>query len=195
MPYVDRKLPGHSHLRHLAKLRKATERAPAPPPLEDDSVFVAALKRKRWLRRKEKLEGYGFENRRDLTQAESAMQAILDELGWRYNTEHPIGNYIVDFYVASRKLAIEVDGGYHATAVQREKDKRRDRFLVRRGLRVVRLTNEQVMRFPRRVKATLLMANAENNPRGICSRVLPSTAESAKSITDAQNRLIAMVRA
>lgn len=30
--------------------------------------------------------------------------------------QHPIGKYIVDFYCHAKRLAVEIDGGYHLTA-------------------------------------------------------------------------------
>lgn len=51
---------------------------------------------------------------------------------------------IVDFFIPSRKLCIEIDGPYHLRPEQQAKDKHRDKWLreVRR-LKIKRLTNEQ----------------------------------------------------
>lgn len=54
---------------------------------------------------------------------------------------------IVDFYVPSRKLCIEVDGEYHNTPEQQRKDKHRDNWLKTvRKLIVKRITNEQAVK-------------------------------------------------
>ena len=177
MPYPEpagKRRRAHSHLRRLQNLREQPDRDVELPDLSDASVFEAARVRQRKARRKQQLESYGVENRDSLTQAESAMSAILDELGWRYNTEHPIRNYILDFYVHAHRMAIEVDGGYHATERQKAKDAERDRWLVSKGYIVARFTNEQVLRFPRRVKATLLERLEPRNPHKVWRRVLPS---------------------
>ena len=51
---------------------------------------------------------------------------------------------IVDFYVPSRKLCIEVDGEYHKEPEQQRKDRHRDNWLKTvRKLIVKRITNEQ----------------------------------------------------
>lgn len=104
----------------------------------------------------ERLERFAYENRRDLTKAEAAMSVILSNLGWRFNIEHPKPkeNIILDFLVPAYRLVIEVDGGYHVT--RKDRDKQRDRTLVKRGYFVQRFTNEQVLNFPRRTAATLL---------------------------------------
>jgi len=149
-------------------------REAGPPPLEDVSVFNEHLDKLRDQRRAQKLESFADQNREDLTAGEAAMQAILSDLGWRFNTEHPIHNYILDFYIHAYKLAIEVDGGYHFNPDQAAKDRKRDRWLVSRGYTVVRLTNEQVLRFPRKTRATLLQAIQPQNPKKRFAYVLPS---------------------
>ena len=65
--------------------------------------------------------------------------------GLKFRRQHPIGIYIVDFYCHQNKLIIEVDGGYHSTPEQIEKDQKRTDFLNFQGLMVIRFTNEQVL--------------------------------------------------
>ena len=44
----------------------------------------------------------------------------------KFTRQHSIGNYIVDFFCASKRLIIEVDGEVHNVKEQLEKDKARD---------------------------------------------------------------------
>jgi len=80
------------------------------------------------------------------TPSESALwQAIRrSQLGVSFKRQFPIGNHIADFAAPSVKLAIEVDGGYHATRAAA--DARKDRHLSRAGYRVLRIPAELVMR-------------------------------------------------
>ena len=55
-----------------------------------------------------------------------------------------LGKYIVDFYVASKKLVIELDGSQHYEDDNKAKDEERDRYLEGLGLQVVRYTNLDV---------------------------------------------------
>ena len=55
-----------------------------------------------------------------------------------------IGNYIVDFYIPSGSIVIELDGGQHYEAQGIEKDCVRDSFLSDRGITVLRYTNVQI---------------------------------------------------
>ena len=62
--------------------------------------------------------------------------------GYKFRRQHPIGACIVDFYCASSKLVVEVDGPIHDD--QRERDKSREKLLDEYGYRVMRIRNEEV---------------------------------------------------
>lgn len=66
--------------------------------------------------------------------------------GSKFRRQHGIGPYIVDFYCPEQSLVIEIDGDSHADAEQIQKDQRRDRYLQSIGLRVVRYTNDDIMK-------------------------------------------------
>lgn len=55
-----------------------------------------------------------------------------------------IESFIVDFYCASAKLVIEVDGSQHYTESGIQYDQERSRVLARYGLQVLRFTNWEV---------------------------------------------------
>jgi very-short-patch-repair endonuclease len=64
--------------------------------------------------------------------------------GLKFRRQQPVGPYVVDFYCHSIKLVVEVDGMSHDDKTVA--DKNRTAFLERQGLRVLRVTNEDVMR-------------------------------------------------
>jgi very-short-patch-repair endonuclease len=64
-------------------------------------------------------------------------------LGFRFRRQQPLGHYIVDFYCHAAKLVVEADGGVHAT--QPGYDGLRDETLRRRGLQVLRFSNEEIL--------------------------------------------------
>lgn len=64
----------------------------------------------------------------------------------RFRRQRPFGRYIVDFYCASAKLVIELDGESHDDLSAQNEDHHRDAYLVALGVQVLRFTNEQVMR-------------------------------------------------
>ena len=56
-----------------------------------------------------------------------------------------IGNYIVDFYCPSHKLAIELDGSQHFDDEGKRKDAERTAFIEGRGISILRIPNNEVM--------------------------------------------------
>ena len=50
--------------------------------------------------------------------------------------------FVADFYCAEHKFIIEVDGKYHDQ--QKERDKSREETIMEKGLRVLRIKNEEV---------------------------------------------------
>lgn len=57
-----------------------------------------------------------------------------------------IGRFIVDFYCASAKLAIEVDGSQHYESQGLAYDSERSEFLEALGLKVLRFSNREIDR-------------------------------------------------
>ncbi len=55
-----------------------------------------------------------------------------------------IGRYVIDVFVPSKELVIEVDGFKHGWKEIRARDLRRDAVLKKLGLRTVRITNYEV---------------------------------------------------
>jgi very-short-patch-repair endonuclease len=56
-----------------------------------------------------------------------------------FRRQHPIGPYILDFYCAKARLAIELDGASHDMGDRPRRDIRRDRWLEKRGITVLRI--------------------------------------------------------
>lgn len=54
----------------------------------------------------------------------------------------PIGAFVVDFYCASERLVIELDGPIHED--QQEADQLRQELIESLGIRFVRLKNQEV---------------------------------------------------
>ena len=68
------------------------------------------------------------ELRKNMTPQERKLWTIIrkrtiDNL--KFRRQYPIGKYIVDFYCASAKLAVELDGGGHYSPEEQKKDQHR----------------------------------------------------------------------
>jgi len=91
-----------------------------------------------------------FENakkmRREPTEAEKILWDALRNrnIGYKFRRQHPIENYIVDFVCLDVWMIVEVDGGYHNQADQKELDKKRDNELNEIGFTTLRITNKEV---------------------------------------------------
>ena|SRR5712691_2459833 len=86
-------------------------------------------------------------NRHDPTAAEAAAWALLRNrrcLGLKFRRQHVVRGFIVDFYCAELRLAVEVDGTVHCGRTHAEYDEARSRALAHAGIHVVRIRNEQV---------------------------------------------------
>jgi very-short-patch-repair endonuclease len=58
--------------------------------------------------------------------------------GFKFRRQHPVGNYILDFYCPKKKLAVEVDGSQHGLDEQLTRDQKRTADLEKKGIRVLR---------------------------------------------------------
>ena len=64
---------------------------------------------------------------------------------FRFRRQVTFGNYILDFYCAAAKLAIELDGSQHYEEDGLEYDRRRTEWLQRNGIYVLRFSNLDVL--------------------------------------------------
>lgn len=88
---------------------------------------------------------YARELRHTLTNAElSVWKRIRSRqlAGYKFRRQEPLEKFIVDFYCAQAKLAIEIDGDTHGD--QAEYDQSRTEWLEANGIRVIRFTNQEV---------------------------------------------------
>lgn len=81
---------------------------------------------------------------------------FLKTLPITVNRQKVIGNYIVDFYIASSKLVIELDGSQHYEDKYKEADIIRDKYLNNLSITVLRYSNYDV----------------NNNFEGVCRDIL-----------------------
>lgn len=61
----------------------------------------------------------------------------------KFRRQYPISPFIADFCCEEHKLVVELDGGQHAERA--EADQKRTAFLVRKGYRIIRFWDHEVM--------------------------------------------------
>ena len=83
--------------------------------------------------------------RKNMTKEEKHLwYDFLKRLPLTVRRQHNIENYIVDFYIAEKKIVIELDGAQHTTAENASADNQRDAALSKWGITVVRYPNDRV---------------------------------------------------
>jgi very-short-patch-repair endonuclease len=99
--------------------------------------------------------------RRDSTDAEAALWRILRGRrfkGAKFRRQHSCGPFIVDFYCASRRLVVELDGGQHFEPAGQARDAHRDAYLTAYRITVVRIPTNLIFRDQPAVLATIALA-------------------------------------
>ena len=91
---------------------------------------------------------------------------FLKELPGMVHRQKVIGPYIVDFYIASAKLVIELDGSQHYDPRGQTADHQRDAYLNSLGLQVLRYSNADVNRNFREVCEDILNHLPKPSPQG-----------------------------
>jgi very-short-patch-repair endonuclease len=112
------------------------------------------------------------------TAAEAELERILRALGGaalagEFRREWPVGDWSLDFYFPTVRLAIEVDGGYHRAQRRWRLDLAKNRDLEARGITVLRLANAEVFGDRDKLVARLRVAwraameNVRRNPASL----------------------------
>ena len=95
--------------------------------------------------------GSGRENakrlRKVMTPPEIGLWLALrrNDAGLRFRKQYAAGDYVLDFFCAPSKLAIEVDGEAHSRGDRPMRDAVRDAWLSAQGVQVLRYTAVDVM--------------------------------------------------
>ncbi|MCX6717384.1 MAG: DUF559 domain-containing protein [Candidatus Taylorbacteria bacterium] len=82
--------------------------------------------------------------RNNLTLEEIILWNILknNNLGYKFRRQHSVGNYIVDFYCAHKKLVVELDGSQHLD--NQEYDNKRSCYFDSLKIKVIRFWNNEI---------------------------------------------------
>ena len=95
--------------------------------------------------RNEKLSPNAKTLRKNMTKEERHLwYDFLKPLPVMVHRQKVIGSYIVDFYIASADLVIELDGSQHYDEAGRRADECRDAYLRSLGLTVLRYSNADI---------------------------------------------------
>nr|WP_276552813.1 DUF559 domain-containing protein [Bradyrhizobium elkanii] len=109
----------------------------------------------------ERLRTFAKKMRREPTDAEAKMWRLLRDRRLshlKFRRQVPFRNYILDFACFEKRLAIEIDGGQHASSPH---DASRADALTAEGFQVLRYWNNDVLRTPGAVLEDIVAKLAE----------------------------------
>lgn len=88
------------------------------------------------------------ELRNRMTLAEEILWKSIHINEWKlkFRRQHPIANWVVDFYCHAVRLVIEVDGDVHEAEDVKKNDEEREKYLQKLGLNVLRFKNDEVLK-------------------------------------------------
>ena len=96
-------------------------------------------------------EGLTFGFAKSMRSSPTTAEAILwnclrnRKLGkFKFRRQHPIAEFVADFYCPEKKLVVELDSSIHREKEQVENDRERTEVFERMEIRVIRFTNLMV---------------------------------------------------
>lgn len=119
-----------------------------------------------------RLQSFAHENRYEMTKAEACLWKFVlssKKLGYTFNRQRPILNYIADFMCKELKLVIEVDGYSHFLDEIKIKDEKKQEELENSGYTVIRFQDSEILTQIDRVRLAILncieqIENKKNPP-------------------------------
>lgn len=97
--------------------------------------------------------------RQDSTTPERILWGMLRNRqldGFKFRRQHPVGPFVADFYCAEAALIVELDGESHVGRYV--EDRQRTAYLNQQGLRVLRVTNDDLVQHPQAVADAIARA-------------------------------------
>ena len=95
------------------------------------------------------LKEFSLLRRNKPTIAESALWDLIKTkklAGNKFRRQHIVGNYIADFICLDKRLVIEIDGLIHQLPENKESDEIRTQWLNSMGFKIIRFSNEEVLK-------------------------------------------------
>lgn len=88
---------------------------------------------------------------RELRKKQTVPELLLREVlrnkqvnNLKFRRQHPLWNYIADFYCPEKNLVIELDGNIHNKEEQKKRDQERDIIMQQHNINVIRFSNDDI---------------------------------------------------
>ena len=125
--------------------------------------------------------------RAEMPSAESVLWSKLRRrqlLGYKFCRQYSVGTYVVDFYCAELRLAIELDGDSHFQTGAQSRDREREAFIKSFGIDFLRFRNVEVFEQMNDV-LDAIARKALEHPKPPCS---PPLSKGGRSESTVQQR-------
>lgn len=85
--------------------------------------------------------------RKDSTEVEKILWNKIrgEKLGVKFFRQYSLDGYVMDFYCPEKRLAVEIDGGYHIQASSKVYDKYRERYISAFNIKIARFKNDEII--------------------------------------------------
>jgi len=131
------------------------------------------------------LEKRATRMRENPTPTEKQMAKLLTELKIEYIQQYVFGNYIADFYIPSKNVTIEVNGGYHQEESQKAYDARRMNYFIRSGIQVLNVRSNRISKSKDRI---LKFVFTPKGAKEIKRNEIKKAVATKKKITKCENK-------
>jgi len=106
-----------------------------------------------------RLQPFAHEKRYEMTKAEACLWKFVlsgKKLGYTFNRQRPVLNFIADFMCKDLKLVIEIDGYSHFLDEIKIKDEKKQNTLENIGYTVIRFQDSEVLNQIEMVRIAIL---------------------------------------
>ena len=112
-----------------------------------------------------KLQPFANRLRKEMTKAEACLWKYVlrarQMKGYQFRRQRPVLSYIADFMCKELKLVIEVDGVTHQWEKTVAKDLKKEKDLIEAGFKMLRFSDEEVLRNMESVRENISLAIQE----------------------------------
>jgi very-short-patch-repair endonuclease len=115
-----------------------------------------------------RLIAFARDMRKNPTDAEKKLWWLLRRgqlEGFHFRRQVPVAGYIVDFCCLSAGLGVEADGIQHGDDGAVRYDRQRDEALLRKGIRIMRFSDENILKYPQAVQEEIYRRLVETPAR------------------------------
>ena len=116
-----------------------------PLAVDEDAIFKSTTVGENMYPHNKNLTSNAQNLRKNMTPEERHLwYDFLKKLPITVKRQYVVGSFILDFFIPSANVAIELDGSQHFEPVARESDRLRDEYLNNLGIKVLRYTNLEI---------------------------------------------------